>query len=143
MVTFVIPIVCETSARWLCNGRSSTKDCAGVTCAVGAKSRHNNNACNPVLSRNGFNVNTLNMQESPFKAQLSPCASIANFSKTEGNCWPTPVQRLRRTRIRAVSSHEVRSFVSGELFEQIGLFSGDAREERLKLEPSGEVVSDL
>jgi len=82
------------------------------------------------------------MHQSPFKAQ-SQCASIANSSEAESDYWPTPVQRLRRTRIRAVSSDDVRSVVSGELFEQIGLFAGDARQQRLKLKPSGEMVSDL
>src|SRR5271154_1999751 len=104
MVTFVMPMVCETSARWLCNGRSSTKDCAGVTCAMAAKSKHNNNACNSILSRDGFDTRTLNMQRISLQEQLSQTRFDRDFVKTESYCWPTPVQRLRRTRLRAVSS---------------------------------------
>ena len=32
----VTPILCETSARWLARGRSSTNDCAGLTPGIAA-----------------------------------------------------------------------------------------------------------
>src|ERR1700674_3996021 len=43
MVTSVIPILCETSARWLGRGRSRTNDCAGLTSDMPAVSRQNRN----------------------------------------------------------------------------------------------------
>src|SRR6267143_5089950 len=43
MVISVIPILCETSARWLGRGRSSTSDCAGLTSDMAAISRQNGN----------------------------------------------------------------------------------------------------
>src|ERR1700730_10273622 len=43
MVTSVIPILCETSARWLERGRSRTNDCAGLTSDMAAISKQNRN----------------------------------------------------------------------------------------------------
>src|SRR5271170_1322107 len=88
MVMFVMPMVCETSACWLCNGKSSTNDCAGVIRAVTANSKHNNKVCNPVLRRNGFNARSLNMHKSPFKAHVSPCDSIRDFLKLQATAGP-------------------------------------------------------
>src|SRR6202165_3802483 len=43
MVMSVMPMRCEICARWLCRGRSSTNDCAGLTPDMAAISRQNRN----------------------------------------------------------------------------------------------------
>ena len=46
----VIPIVCETSAAWLCKGKSSTADCAAHTTATTVINKLSANPRKPLIA---------------------------------------------------------------------------------------------